>query len=104
MDYNDEEYNITNEQHQEYIANLFNNHDAVVEDFVFVCENGEQVFTNKYMIMLHSPLIRDMMKDVPKYEVIAINVPFALTDIEHMLWYLNVGEVKTQSKYQLDGQ
>ena len=61
-------------------------------DIMLICKDHEQISTSKFLLLLHSEMIRDILASVESNKTVSLSIPFSSGSVMNLLNILATGE------------
>ena len=66
-------------------------------DIMIICNDDEQISTSKFLLLLHSDTIRDILASVETHKTVSLSLPFSSGSVMNLLSILATGEAVTDN-------
>jgi len=90
------------EEHQQLLQDLLETASKQEEDVFLVSKEGHRVFTNRFLLSLYSPFLRDMFVSSSKDNLIGISIPFSFKALLNLIKIITIGEAESGDQESLE--
>merc|ERR1719431_1535068 len=90
------------EEHHLLLQDLLETASKQEEDVFLVSTEGHRVFTNRLLLSLYSPFLRDMFENISKDNVIGISIPFTFRALLNLMKIITRGEAESEDQESLE--
>ena len=89
------------EEHQQLLHDLLDTAKKQEEDVFLVSKEGHRIFTNRLLLSLYSPFLREMFVDISKDTPIGISIPLSFQALVNLIKIITEGKAESGDQESL---